>query len=76
MSCYEFTMRSIENAAEHLDVDFGRDLPTTAADVAALAAARRLPPMSDAQYLRWVALIGETRTIPRENTDGDKPFEL
>jgi hypothetical protein len=60
-----------------LDVDFERDLPTTPADIEALARARQLPPMSTVDYLAWLTLMtsGE-RPVPRLNTDDDEPFTL
>ncbi len=60
------------------DVDFGRDVPTTAADVEALLKARQLRPLTFAQYVEWVtSIVGDKRPASREtNRDTDKPFEL
>lgn len=57
------------------DVDFARDVPTTAEDIEALWRARQLPPLTDEQYLEWVALVGGHR-LPRGNSVTDEPFEL
>jgi hypothetical protein len=60
-----------------LDVDFERDLPTTAADLEALARARNLPPLATDAYLDWLTLMAATTApIRRLNTDADEPFEL
>lgn len=60
-----------------LDVDFERDLPTTAADLEALARARNLRPLATDAYLDWLTLMAATtKPIRRLNTDEDEPFEL
>jgi hypothetical protein len=57
-----------------LDVDFERDLPTTAADVEALERARRHPSLPTDAYLRWLTLMSSgSRAVPRLNTDADEP---
>jgi hypothetical protein len=60
-----------------LDVDFERDLPTTAADLEALARARNLRPLATDKYLEWLTLMAATtEPVRRLNTDEDEPFEL
>ena len=60
-----------------LDVDFERDLPTTAADIEALERARRHPQLATDEYLKWLSLMTTgPRPGPRLNTDDDAPFEL
>jgi hypothetical protein len=60
-----------------LDVDFERDLPTTAEDVEALARARQHRPLPTDVYLKWLTQMSEgPRSTPRLNTDSDEPFEL
>jgi hypothetical protein len=71
-------MSSNEHVDDPWDVDFARDVPTTAADVEALWKARQLRPLTFEQYVSWVtAIIGNKRPPSREtNSDSDKPFEL
>ena len=60
-----------------LDVDFERDLPTTAADIEALARARNLPPLPAQAYLDWLTLMSKASESDRRlNTDHDEPFQL
>ena len=44
-------------ASDTSDIDFLRDVPTTAEDVLALEAARQLPPLDTATYLAWLTLM-------------------
>jgi hypothetical protein len=55
-------MSSYEKDTDLLDVDFARDVPTTAEDVRALEAARQLPPLDTAAYLQWLTLMSDTPT--------------
>lgn len=60
-----------------LDVDFERDMPTTAADLEALARARNLRPLTTEAYLDWLTLMSATsKPVHRLNTNDDEPFEL
>ena len=60
-----------------LDVDFERDMPTTAADLEALARARHHRPLANEAYLDWLTLMSATsKPAHRLNTDDDEPFEL
>lgn len=59
-----------------LDLDLERDLPTTVADLEALARARDLRPLPTKAYLEWLTLMSIPR-LPREtNSDTDEPFVL
>lgn len=59
-----------------LDLDLERDLPTTVADLEALARARDLRPLPTHAYLEWLTLMSIPR-LPREtNSDTDEPFVL
>ncbi|HEX8619888.1 MAG TPA: hypothetical protein VF911_20070 [Thermoanaerobaculia bacterium] len=71
-------MSSNEHVNDAWDVDFGRDVPTTAADVEALWQARQLRPLTFEQYVAWVtSIVGKRLPPSREtNSDSDEPFEL
>ncbi|MEA2462289.1 MAG: hypothetical protein QOJ98_36 [Acidobacteriota bacterium] len=71
-------MSSNENVDDPWDVDFARDVPTTADDVEALWNARKLRPLTFQQYVAWAtSIIGNKRPPSSEtNSDSDKPFEL
>lgn len=65
------------SSEEKADVDFERDMPLTAADLEALALARKLPPLPTGMYLEWLALLWRPDGEPRRlNTDADEPFTL
>lgn len=65
------------NKADPFDLDLERDMPLTAADLEALARARKLKPLSAADYQRWVDLIEKHHGARRwNNTDSDEPFTL
>lgn len=65
------------SSKETLDVDFERDLPTTAADLEALARERELRPLTTIDYLQWLTELSVvSRFEPRLNTPSDEPFEL
>lgn len=68
-------MKSCEGRSEPLDLE--RDLPTTAEDVAALAAVRRLP-MTPAAYEQALKSLGDLPyevLLARRGPCGE-PFEL
>lgn len=65
-------MSSTKNA----DVDFERDLPTTAEDIEALERAREQKPLATDAYLRWISQMPKTPRPRGFNTDDDEPFEL
>lgn len=51
-------------------------MPTTAADLEALARARKLRPLTTESYLDWLTLM-RVHPVSREtNSDSDEPFEL
>jgi hypothetical protein len=58
------------------DVDFVRDVPTTAEDVAALERARVMPPMSSAEYFAWLELMSTGRPRERRLVYASEPFTL
>lgn len=58
------------------DLDFDRDLPTTAADVEALARARHLRKLPDDVYLEWLESMSR-HSSPRDHAAyPDEPFTL
>jgi hypothetical protein len=59
-----------------LDVDFERDMPLTAEDIAALERARHHRPVPTDKYLEWLTLMYLPSSDRRLNTDDDEPFEL
>ncbi|HYC60939.1 MAG TPA: hypothetical protein VEK79_15360 [Thermoanaerobaculia bacterium] len=59
-----------------LDVDFERDMPLTADDIAALERARHHRPVPTAEYLKWLTLMYKPSADRRLNTPTDEPFEL
>jgi len=59
-----------------LDVDFERDMPLTADDIAALERARHHRPVPTVEYLKWLTLMHTPSSEPRLNTDSDEPFTL
>jgi hypothetical protein len=62
---------------EKADVfDLERDLPLTAADIEALARARKRTPLDFEKYLRWLEEITAGRTRRREFIPPSSPFEL
>lgn len=65
------------NATPSPDLDFDRDLPTTAADVEALDRARNLRKLPDEVYLEWLELLSRNAP-PRERDDAfpSEPFVL
>jgi hypothetical protein len=70
-------MSSKKTAADPFDLNLERDMPLTAADLEALARARKLTPLSAEDYQRWVDLIERHHGKPsRLNTDADEPFTL
>jgi hypothetical protein len=59
------------------DVDFERDVPTTAADIAALERARQLKSLSTEAYLEWLSRMPKIAVRPWSlNTPDDETFEL
>jgi hypothetical protein len=71
-------MSSKKNERDLWDFDLERDNPLTAADLEALAQARRLRPLSPEAYQAWVDLIEKHHGKPPhlDNTDADEPFTL
>ena len=62
---------------EKADVfDLERDLPLTAADIEALARARKARVLSFNKYLEWLDEITAGRTRRRELIPPSSPFEL
>ena len=60
-------------------LDFERDLIATEADFEALEEARKLRPMSAAEYMEWLALIERYHPealAKRESMEGAVPFTL
>lgn len=52
-------------------------MPLTAADLEALARARRLRPLPTVAYLEWLTLMSASAPRPREtNQESDEPFTL
>ena len=64
------------SSTKTLDVDFERDMPLTADDIAALERARQHRPVPTAEYLKWLTLMYTPSPDRRNNTDSDEPFEL
>ena len=58
------------------DVDFEKDMPLTAADLEALARARKLRPMTTESYLAWLTLMRVRPARRGTNFASDGPFEL
>jgi hypothetical protein len=63
------------SSRENSDVAFERDVPTTAADLEALARARNLRPLTTEDYLEWLSVMRVSH-VRRINSDSDEPFEL
>lgn len=64
------------NATQNTDLDFDRDLPTTAADIEALDRARNLAKLPDDVYLEWLELMSRNAP-PRERDEfPSEPFVL
>ncbi|HEY0140144.1 MAG TPA: hypothetical protein VGF48_04555 [Thermoanaerobaculia bacterium] len=58
------------------DLDFDRDLPTTAADVEALERARDLKKLPDEVYLEWLELLSRVAPPREPGKYPDEPFTL
>jgi hypothetical protein len=62
---------------EKTDVfDLERDLPVTAADIDALARARKSRSVGFEKYLEWLDELSAGRQRRRESTPPSAPFEL
>jgi hypothetical protein len=59
-------------------IDLERGLPTTQADIEALRRARRSPPMSPSEYLRFLSSLTVSMKALRERRGprGPEPFQL
>jgi hypothetical protein len=57
-------------------LDFQRDVPTTAADIAALDRARDYNYMPSETYLAWLTRMSATNPPTREIPEHHEPFEL
>lgn len=57
-------------------VDFERDVPTTAEDVAALRRIRESRRLSFADYLLFLSRLEMPDSRPRKTFEGCEPFEL
>lgn len=70
-------MSSKKTSGDPFDLNLERDMPLKAADLEALARARKLRPMTAEDYQRWVDLIEKHHPqVRRLNTDADEPFTL
>jgi hypothetical protein len=73
-------MSSNKNDADAFaGVDFERDVQVTSADLEALAQARKLRPLSAAEYQEWVELIERYHPEARRGKgtmEGAEPFTL
>jgi hypothetical protein len=72
-------MPSKKTADDPFAVDFERDVPTTSADLEALARARQLRPLSADEYQQWVDLVHAHHPPPDRDETGreaDEPFSL
>lgn len=63
-----------EQTADSFDLE--RDLPLTAADIAALDRAREIPPLDFEKYLEWLSLMTANGSKRPHTTFPDAPFEL
>jgi hypothetical protein len=66
-------MRSSDTAP---DVDFVRDVPTTAEDVAALERLRDMPPLPSAVYFAWLEQLTSGRRPEPRLAYLSEPFTL
>lgn len=58
------------------DVDFVRDVPTTAEDIAALERARDMPALPSAVYFAWLEQLTSARRPQARISSESEPFTL
>lgn len=67
-------MTSTRETSDSFDLE--RDLPLTAADIAALDRARDIPPLDFEKYLEWLSVMTASGSERPHTTFPDTPFEL
>ena len=69
----------MKDADAFAEVDFERDVQITQADLDALDAARKLPPLSPDEYQKWVDLLERHHPDAmreKPSMEGAEPFTL